>query len=600
MYEEDHFNRRVDSMKKTLSTLLVLLLVLSLAIPALGETDKAERNFPGNLFKLTTAQDFSLGELDGLVIDETFGDGALRLAEGTAQGTYISDVIGVAPFEYLVASWNADVPAGTEIEIFARAYVDMRESWTGWMSWGAWRADIKRGSTEDQDDLAYMDVDTLTISGSSGETASLVQMKAVLTAAPSGAGPVLRQIAATYKNTLDGQAITPAYWGETMDLPASVRLDTPAYSQMIREPAIADSMCSATTICVLLNDRGQNVLPEEIALMNYDKTYDGFGNWAYSAAAAGAFGYDAYCQYGSFDLLRQELAHGYSVGISVRYSNSTNGSYPYLENAPIGNTGGHLITITGYETIDGVDFFYCSDSAAGNDAACFVRYRADQLDACWSGRLMYVVHEKEDTGALAPNRVAAELVPAAGTENGYMLTVNGESLLLDASFDGKMLRSDGGGIIAAYVEQAQSTALPAGVKTTEANRTMLYSIGTKDGVLRIDPADVLAGITGSATLHVFVMLNNGLTYEAKILMEGTAATPAPTPEATEAGAPVATLEPAPAPTEKPLIGRENVSRLLIIAVSAIVAAFVIRYFLAKKEQTDKKKNKNNDNRPHGR
>jgi hypothetical protein len=333
--------------------------------------------------------------------------------------------------------------------------------------------------------------------------------------------------------------------------------------------------------------------------MNYDKTYDGFGNWAFSAAAAGAFGYDAYCQYGSFDLLRQELARGYSVGISVRYSNSQSGSYPYLENAPIGDTGGHLITITGYETIDGVDYFYSSDSAASSDAACFVRYRADQLDACWGGKLMYVVHDREDVDALAPNRVKAELVPAEGVENCYTLTVNGEPLPLDASFEGKMFRSDGGGIIAAYVEQAQPAALPAGVKTTSANRTMLYSIGTKDGLIRIDPADVLKGVTGGATVHVFVMMNNGVTYEAQLALEA-AATPAPasTPEATEAAAPAATVEPTPALTEKPFISEENGNRLLIIAVFAIFAAVVVRYFIARKEQANKEKNKKPGNRPY--
>jgi hypothetical protein len=71
--------RRVDSMKKTLSALLVLLLVLSMASPALGETDKADRSFSGNLFKLTTAQDFFLGELDGLVIDDAVGSARLGL-----------------------------------------------------------------------------------------------------------------------------------------------------------------------------------------------------------------------------------------------------------------------------------------------------------------------------------------------------------------------------------------------------------------------------------------------------------------------------------------------------------------------------------------
>ena len=133
-----------------------------------------------------------------------------------------------------------------------------------------------------------------------------------------------------------------------MELPESVKLDTPAYSQQIRERSIAGVMCSATTICVLLNDRGEDALPEEIALLDYDFYYDGFGNWSYSVAAAGAYGYDAWCQYADLDVVKQELAHGYSVGLSVKYSDSESGSYPYLEGAPISGTAGHLITITGY------------------------------------------------------------------------------------------------------------------------------------------------------------------------------------------------------------------------------------------------------------
>lgn len=567
----------MKKVKALFSTLLVMMLAFSLAAPALGDKTQADRSVEGNLFKLTTAEDFALGELEGLAIDETVGNGALRLAPGATSGTYVSDVIGVEPFESLVASWNADVPQGAKIEVFARVYVIAQDAWTIWMSWGEWSPDIRRGSTEDQDDLAYMDIDTLTLSSSVGETANLVQMKAVLTAAPDGTSPVLRQLASTYKNTQEGQAIKPIFYGEAMELPASAVLDTPAYSQMIREQSIANVMCSATTICVLLNDRGEDMLPEEIALIDYDKSFEGFGNWSYSVAAAGAFGYDAYCQFGDADLLKQELAHGYSVGIGVQYSNSESGSYPYLENAPIANTSGHLITITGYETIDGVDYFYSSDSAAGTDAVCLVRYRADQLMSCNRSGMMYIVHDKEDVTTYQPNRVAAELVPAEGVENAYMLMAGGEQIVLDASFDGKMLRSAGGGIIACYVEEETPPSMPSGVKTTTANNRFIYSVNAKDGLIRIDPTSVFRGIEGAKTLHVFVMMNNGVTYEAVLSFE-TAATPeptaAPTPEATEAAAPVATAAPAPA--------QDNSLLLIIALVAAAVTAVILLIVMSKK------------------
>lgn len=563
----------MKKVKTLFSTLLVLLLALGLAAPALGDKNKADRSVEGNLFKLTTVEDFSLGELDGLAVDETVGNGAIRLAEGAATGTFVSDVIGVEPFEYLVASWNADMPQGAKLEVLVRAYVEMHKEWTSWMSWGQWSADIRRGCADSEDALAFMDIDTLTISGSAGETGSLVQMKAVLTAAPDGASPVLRQLACTYKNTIEGQDIKPAFYGETMELPASAVLDTPAYSQMIREQSISNVMCSATTICVLLNDRGEDVLPEEIALVNYDKNYEGFGNWSYSVAAAGAYGYDAYCQFGDADLLRQELAHGYSVGIGVQYSNSPNGSYPYLQNAPIEGTGGHLITITGYETIDGVDYFYSSDSAAGMDAACLVRYRADQLMDCNRSKMMYIVHDKEDVTTFLPGRIAAELVPAEGVENAYKLMAGGEQVVLDSGFGGKMLKSNGGGIIACYIEEEVS-AKPGGVKTTTANHRFLYSINAKDGLLVISPDRLLRAVGGAGTAHVFVMMNNGVTYEATLLLEP-AATPAPepvatpTPEATEAAAPAVTPTATPAPASAPG------SRALIIALAAIGALAVV-------------------------
>lgn len=54
-------------------------------------------------------------------------DGAVRLAEGQTDGEYVSQIFEVEPFEYLVASWNAEVPAGTYVEVKARAYVDMKK-----------------------------------------------------------------------------------------------------------------------------------------------------------------------------------------------------------------------------------------------------------------------------------------------------------------------------------------------------------------------------------------------------------------------------------------------------------------------------------------
>lgn len=561
-------------MKRFAAITLALIMAL-ICVPVTAE--KADREIEGNLAVFTTAEDFAAGTLENVVTDESIGNGAIVLKEGESEGTYTSVVLGTAPFEYMVASWGADTPKGTWIEVSARAYVDMKKGWTEWLSWGKWSDSVKRGSVSGECDLAYMDTDTFTISGKDGETASKIQLKVTLHANADGVSPTVRQLGVTYKNTLEGQYITPVYHGETVELPEKVLLDTPAYSQMVREQSIAGSMCSATTICTMLNDRGEDTLPEEIALIDYDSDYDGFGNWAFSVAAAGSYGYDVYIQYADLDIVRQELAHGYSVGINVKYSSSSNGQYPYLENGAAGSTGGHLITITGYETIDGVDYFYSSDSAAGSDAGCLRRYRADQLDAAWSAKVAYIIHDKEENiSACNPNRVECELVSAG--ENEYTLMANGEAVQIGKNFTSAKWKSDGCGIIAYYLEGEDVSEAPApeNVKTSDANHTFRYTVkGNENGNLAIKPTAILGGLKKPATMHIFVMANNGTTYTASLELVPEV-TETPTPAPTEAPAETATAEPAPAePAATEPEGGLSTGAIVGIIAAVIVAAAVI-------------------------
>lgn len=565
-------------MKRFAAITLALIMAL-ICVPVTAE--KADREIEGNLAVFTTAEDFAAGTLENVATDESIGNGAIVLKEGESEGTYTSVVLGTAPFEYMVASWGADTPKGTWIEVSARAYVDMKKGWTEWLSWGKWSDSVKRGSVSGECDLAYMDTDTFTISGKDGETASKIQLKVTLHANADGVSPTVRQLGVTYKNTLEGQYITPVYHGETVELPEKVLLDTPAYSQMVREQSIAGSMCSATTICTMLNDRGEDTLPEEIALIDYDSDYDGFGNWAFSVAAAGSYGYDVYIQYADLDIVRQELAHGYSVGINVKYSSSSNGQYPYLENGAAGSTAGHLITITGYETIDGVDYFYSSDSAAGSDAGCLRRYRADQLDAAWSAKVAYIIHDKEENiSACNPNRVECELVSAG--ENEYTLMANGEAVQIGKNFTSAKWKSDGCGIIAYYLEGEDVSEAPApeNVKTSDANHTFRYTVkGNENGNLAIKPTAILGGLKKPATMHIFVMANNGTTYTASLeLVPEVTETPAPAPTEApaESEAPAATAEPAPAePAAAEPEGGMSTGAIVGIIAAVIVAAAVI-------------------------
>lgn len=501
---------------RLLSVLLCAALLAAISPGAFAENDPPGDVLQDNFFRVTSAEGWHQGTLEHLIVVDDVGDGALRLFPGETEGTYLSPEMTVPAFEYLVASWSADTPEGTWVEIRARAYVDQKEQWSGWFSWGKSGIRIKRGSIDRSDGLVQMDTDTFTVLGSSGETASQVQIEAVLHSDDPTASPCLRSLSGTMKNTLDGQAI-PIYQphgGE--ELPEKVLLAAPAYSQMARDPAIGDSICSPTSLCVMLNQRGLDLCPEEVALQEYDFSY-GFGNWSFTVAYAGAFGFDGYCHYADLDFVRQELAHGRSVALSVRYSTNPNGANPYLENGAISNTNGHLISIVGYETVDGVEYFYSNDSAASDDVSCALRrYRADQLDAAWSSRIAYVVSSEpeENAGLAAPQRIDGTLEPT-GEAGKYRLIAEGAPVELEPSFAAKT-NLLGAGTIFWVEDGASAPAMPDPVPVTAANLPREYLSGS-GGLITLNSSlqQSLSGKTGT----VWIIRNDGITYRAPLTVE---------------------------------------------------------------------------------
>ena len=186
-------------------------------------------------------------------------------------------------------------------------------------------------------------------------------------------------------------------------------IDVPKFSQMIRDPRTSNSICSPTTITMMMNWMGEELLPEEVAQNTYDNSY-GFGNWSFAAASLGSYGYKAYVDYSNMEGIKQEIAKGYPVGMSVRYSNTPGGKYPYIEGAP-GNTPGHLIVITGFKTIDGVEYALVNDSYALENETVARAYKVEQLDKAWTSRAAYIIREKEaNAGKEHTDRIKARLV----------------------------------------------------------------------------------------------------------------------------------------------------------------------------------------------
>lgn len=508
-----------------------------------------------NFFKINSAQAFLQGEgMENLCITQKVGNGALMLTgdkgQYASQGAYLSQVFEVPQFSTAVASWNCDAPKGTYIEVFARAGKDggaMGE----WFSWGQWGLHHPRQSTSKS-------VDEFTTS-----VANRVQLKAVLHTNDPLASPVLRLLAITMKG--DGvRDAKPEF--AVPNAPYNMLISgIEPYSQIIRDKApdinvpawrfdgegkaaelssvlpageaaeyntwsIGGSICSLTTICGLINSKGEDVLPEELALSAQDFAY-GFGNWPYSTAAAAAYGYEAYVRYANYDVIKSEIAAGYPVGISVRYSNDPQNDR-YVEGTPM-TTSGHLLLIRGIQTIDGEDWLWVNDSAfkQGNDV-CFTKYRADQLlsPKVWSSGVIYVVHDKVAGAGTAPiARIEATLQPTGAVSKRYgteyqLVTPEGHIELPpyyhsgyydnnEKKYSFKMNAPGAGGVIAYTLDGAQGEDSP--FKTT-ASKPFYYTVASETGGVYINEAFLSESKQEKPLLlTLYVLGNDGTGYVAK-------------------------------------------------------------------------------------
>ncbi len=506
----------------------------------------------GNHIKITDHEGFAAGQLFGLTHADKLGDGALRMKKH-GEAVYLSPIFETEqPFNDLIASWNTETPMGTWVEVFGRMYLpdydgwtdrdgNTYDGWTDWLTWGQWSTHIARNCPDCNDSHPRRDSEEMngwaysysyngggdsSINTRGEYTATAFRLKVVFHAAEDcQALPALRLLAATWKNTNDPDWQSKCtYPEEPVEAAPSVLLDTPAISQMARDPDYGKVICSATCATMLMNAQGADLLPEDVTLLNYDHGFGGNGNWSFTCAAAGAYGYESYVSYSSFEAIRQEITKGYGVGLSVKYSDKENDTQPYLQNAPQ-RVGGHLITIVGYYFSQELgEYVYCSnDPAAKTDGEVAHReYRQSQLDKCWYRRAAYFLHKKEaGAGLYVRDYVSATLMPVKEQPGLWAMTTEDSLLRIPADFQqGK--RKDFGqhGTICYYAED-EVTAIPNSCKRCTANHVFRYTgIGvTEEGYLTFEGDDMSKLLAEGKRVRLLVLDNCDTVYTA--LADGT-------------------------------------------------------------------------------
>ncbi len=427
---------------------------------------------PGNgVFEtLTSAADFSAGTFDGVRVDQVGAEAALVLEmtgtapsgsapapsgsapspsgsapgpaspapaspsgpkEGTdpdgrynggtfLYGTYVSPVwnTGVA-VNSVVASWNADTPEGTWVEVEARALIG--GTWTKYYSWGPWASGtgtIRRHNAGAQTDSnGTVDTDDLMLS----KPATAVQLRATLFAARAGLTPRVRRLSvvATGPGPAAGASETTPGAGVTARV-AAPDPSPAAVPGAAPDPSPAATYRTARGIDLAVPERRQNDFPDgagwcsptslsmvlaywaertgnraldhsvpDTAAGVLDYAYGGTGNWTFNTAFAASLGLDTYVtRFSSFDAIEPWIAAGIPVIINIEFGTGQ------LAGAPMPSTDGHIIVIRGFDR-KGNPIANDPASRADQEEKVRIVYDRAELERAWQGRprgTVYIIY----------------------------------------------------------------------------------------------------------------------------------------------------------------------------------------------------------------
>lgn len=339
-----------------------------------------------HLYLFKEEASFSHGVFENVV----WRDGCLTLLpEGgkyALRGVYTTPEVKAPAFSALAGSWNACVPDGCAVELWARAACGGR--WSSWMRWGAWSPFARRACPQGQGDaLASLSGDTLCIADANG--ADAFQLRISLFGTGEGTPCVYLLAAALQTLQMRPEAGAPV---QHRTVPV------PAYALHVHDERLARRAFLPAVCTMLINRWGEDVLPEEAAYACYDYGSGSYGNRAFACALAGAYGFESYSVFTDAEGLKREIKNGFGCGVRVRAGFGA-------PDAPQ-----RMVAARGFETdADGTEFLLVNDPLAPDDTLVPARWPLAAFLASWDGSALLVHRRRDKQRPCGPMRSVGEL-----------------------------------------------------------------------------------------------------------------------------------------------------------------------------------------------
>jgi Peptidase_C39 like family len=377
-----------------------------------------------------SAADFATGTPGGVTVA---ADG-LRVGTPAGQLSYVDPFTGSSQeYEYgtwespwvshgflasqAVASWNADTPSGTWVQVELRG-VTSAGTTSKWYVMGRWAADdaaFSRTSVPGQGDAdGTVDIDTFVAASGGGFVRW--QVRATLyRAAGTSLTPVLRSVGAMVSRL----PAADKYPTSTPGAALGTALPVPQFSQDVHLGQYpqwdngGEAWCSPTSTSMVLAYWGTGPSAADLAWVDpsyvdpqvdyaarntFDNNYDGCGNWPFNTAYAGRYGLDAFVtRMRSFNEVELFIARGIPVIVSAAFKKNEVPGATY-------STNGHLMVIVGFTATGDV---VMNDPASPDDAAVRKVFGRAEFETAWrnsSGGTVYLIHPTSVALPAAPEQ----------------------------------------------------------------------------------------------------------------------------------------------------------------------------------------------------
>ncbi|SEP28644.1 peptidase C39 family protein [Amycolatopsis saalfeldensis] len=319
----------------------------------------------------------------------------------------------------LIASWNAQTPAKTwlEVEAKGRTSTGVETAWYVMGRWASGDSDIQRTSVDGQsDDNASVDVDTLETK--TGVTLRSYQLRVSLyREAGTRVTPTLSTLGAMTSNVPDRFDVRTTKPG----VASGIELKVPEYAQNIHKGQFpqygggGEAWCSPTSTEMVAEYWGKKPTAQQMSWIpsdyvdpavvyaarnTYDYAYDGTGNWPFNTAYAASLGLRGHItRLHDLNELEGYIARGIPVITSQSFLSSE------LDGAGYG-TSGHIMVVVGFTKTGDV---IVNDPASSSDSRVRNVYKRDQFEKIWQRTKRYT-----DTGSVAggPGGVVYLVTPA--------------------------------------------------------------------------------------------------------------------------------------------------------------------------------------------